>query len=58
MKPVIYEPHPVSLSRKLELIRLGFKIIDAIFAPADYVHPDNVKLERKARKATSDDGTE
>lgn len=34
MKPIAYEPHPVSRERKAELIAAGFKIIDARFAPA------------------------
>ena len=33
MKKIIYEPHPVSVDRKIELIKAGFKIIDAIFKP-------------------------
>jgi hypothetical protein len=33
MKPIKYEPHPVSPERKAELIAAGFKIIDARFAP-------------------------
>lgn len=34
-RPVIYEPHPVSPERKAELVAQGFRIIDAIYAPAD-----------------------
>lgn len=34
MRPIKYEPHPVSPERKAELIAAGFKIIDARFAPA------------------------
>jgi len=33
-KKVIYEPHPVSADRKKELIGQGYKIIDAVFEPA------------------------
>jgi hypothetical protein len=33
MKPIKYEPHPVSPERKAELIAAGFKIVDARFAP-------------------------
>ena len=29
-----YEPHPVTLERKAELVGLGYKIIDAKFKPA------------------------
>lgn len=32
---IAYEPHPVSLERKRELNRQGYKILDARFAPAD-----------------------
>lgn len=58
MDKVIYEPHPVTAERKAELRAAGYKIIDAAFAPADYVHPDAVKPERKQRKAASDDSSE
>lgn len=34
-KPIHYEPHPVSLERKAELVAKGVRIIDAVFAPAD-----------------------
>lgn len=34
-KPIAYEPHPVSAERKAELIGQGFRIVDAIYAPAD-----------------------
>lgn len=34
MKPIKYEPHPISPERKAELLAAGFKIIDARFAPA------------------------
>jgi hypothetical protein len=33
MKPIKYEPHPVTPERKAELVAAGFKIIDARFAP-------------------------
>lgn len=36
-REIIYEPHPVSPERKAELCAAGYKIIDARFAPADYV---------------------
>lgn len=45
MKPVIYEPHPVSPERKAELIAQGFRIIDARFAPNDEDKP-----KRRTRK--------
>jgi len=58
MDKIIYEPHPVTAERKAELRAAGYKIIDAIFAPDGYVHPESVKLERKPRKAASDDSAE
>jgi len=36
---IVYERHPVSPERKKALRAAGLKIIDAVFAPADYVHP-------------------
>lgn len=32
-KKIIYEPHPVSAERKAELVKQGFKILDAVFEP-------------------------
>lgn len=34
MSKIIYEPHPISAARKAKLQAQGYKIIDAIFAPA------------------------
>jgi len=34
MSKIIYEPHPVNAARKARLQAEGYKIIDAIFAPA------------------------
>lgn len=39
---VIYEPHPVSIERKAELRKQGYKIIDAAFDP-DPVKPEPVE---------------
>lgn len=39
-RKVIYEPHPVSPERKAELVAAGYKIIDAVFAPEGYEHPE------------------
>ena len=39
---IIYEPHPVSAERKAELRAQGYKIIDAVFAPADAKKPEPV----------------
>jgi len=60
-KEVIYEPHPVSPERKAELNAKGYKIVDAVFAPADYVHPDDEKKKAKparGKKADSEDDAE
>ena len=43
-----YEPHPVSPERKAELRALGFKIIDAQFAPADW-RPEQAPAKRRGR---------
>lgn len=43
-RTTIYEPHPVSPERKAALASLGFKIIDAVFQPPGYVHPDAQRL--------------
>lgn len=40
---VVYEPHPVTPERKAHLRAQGYRILDAVFAPADYVHPDSVR---------------
>lgn len=45
-RETIYEPHPVTPERKAELLAAGYQIIDAIYAPADYVHPDAAKKAR------------
>lgn len=34
MTKIIYEPHPVNAARKAKLQAEGYKILDAIFAPA------------------------
>lgn len=34
MSKIIYEPHPINPARKAKLQAEGYKIIDAIFAPA------------------------
>lgn len=35
MKKIIYEPHPVTPERKAQLVAEGYKIVDAVFAPAE-----------------------
>lgn len=38
MKPV-YLPMPVSFEKKREWNKKGFKVVDAYFAPDDYIPP-------------------
>jgi len=38
---IIYEPHPVSPERKEYLRQRGYKIVDAVFAPAGWVSPED-----------------
>lgn len=45
---IIYEKHPVSKERKAELRQMGYKIVDAKFAPKDYVYPFGSKSETPA----------
>lgn len=49
MKPVIYEPHPVTPERKAELKAQGFRIVDARFAP-----PEEAEKVRDALEARAD----
>lgn len=51
MKPIIYEPHPVTPERKAELIAEGYKILDAQFKPLG-VEPEQPKTKttRAAKK--------
>lgn len=55
MRPIHYEPHPVSPERKAELLADGVKIIDARFKPAAEAVADEpgiaVEAPRKSRKA-------
>lgn len=46
-----YEVHPVTLERKAELRKQGFKIIDARFAPpGEAVEPQDEAPKPRARK--------
>lgn len=48
-RTTIYEPHPVTPERKAHLLAQGYRILDAVFAPADYVHPEaEAEAERLA----------
>ena len=53
MKPIAYEPHPVTPERKAELVAAGFKIIDAQYKPADEQDdtPEPVKRGRKPKSS-------
>lgn len=50
-KEVVYEQHPVTPERKADLLRKGYKIIDARFAPANYKHPDPIKAEKPGKSS-------
>ena len=36
-RPIIYEVHPVTPERRADLIKAGYRIIDAIYAPKDAI---------------------
>lgn len=48
----IYQKHPVTPEQKADLRSQGYKIVDAAFAPAGYVHPiaqrEQIKAQAKA----------
>lgn len=46
---IIYEPHPVTPERKKELREQGYKIIDAVFKPAEEQSEDAPKRGRKPK---------
>ncbi len=46
---IIYEPHPVTAERKKELREQGYKIIDAVFKPAEEQAEDAPKRGRKPK---------
>ena len=48
-KKVIYEQHPVSSERKAELVGKGFKIVDAVFAPAEEDPPVDEDATKKQK---------
>jgi len=61
MAKIIYEPHPVNAARKARLQADGYKIVDAIFAPAGT--PIHQKLDEEvapvvAEEAPSDETDE
>lgn len=46
---IIYEPHPVTPERKAELRSQGYKILDAVFKPAEEQQEDSPKRGRKPK---------
>ena len=51
MAKIIYEPHPMNPARKAKLQAQGYKIIDAIFAPAGTPLHEKLDVEEKAAEA-------
>jgi hypothetical protein len=56
-RKIAYEPHPVSPERKADLVKAGYKIIDARFAPADALPVGETEADaHRDNKATDDAG--
>jgi len=53
---IIYEPHPVTPERKAELRAQGFKIIDAVFKPAE--EQPEAEAPKRGRKPKAEQQTE
>jgi hypothetical protein len=51
MAKIIYEPHPISPARKAKLQAEGYKIIDAIFAPAGTPVHQKLDIEEYVEEA-------
>jgi hypothetical protein len=51
MAKIIYEPHPMNPARKAKLQAQGYKIIDAVFAPAGTPLHQKLDVEEKAAEA-------
>ena len=51
MAKIIYEPHPMNPARKAKLQAQGYKIIDAIFAPAGTPLHEKLDVEEIAVEA-------
>lgn len=51
MAKIIYEPHPMNPARKAKLQAQGYKIIDAIFAPAGTPLHEKLDVEENAVEA-------
>jgi len=52
MQKTIFEPHPISPERKRELRLLGYKIIDARFAPTEPCQQESGGQEAKPKPRT------
>lgn len=50
---IIYEKHPVTKERKAYLRGKGYRILDAVFAPADYKSPEPKPKEETATKTAA-----
>ena len=48
MAKIIYEPHPMNPARKAKLQAQGYKIIDAVFAPAGTPLHEKLDVEENA----------
>lgn len=48
MAKIIYEPHPMNPARKAKLQEQGYKIIDAVFAPAGTPLHEKLDVEENA----------
>lgn len=51
---IIYEKHPVTKERKAYLRGKGYRILDAVFAPADYKSPEPQQEEEVEKEAQVD----
>lgn len=58
MEKIIYEPHPVTPERKAELRAQGYKIIDAVFKPADEADEASDAPAKRGRKPKQADDQE
>lgn len=57
---IIYLPMPISIEQKKEYNRMGYRVIDAKFAPEGYELPDDLaqpeqKKTRRSRRTEAED---
>lgn len=52
LRPIHYEPHPVTRERKAEIMAQGFRILDAKFRPKDYAEPAAEEVQPVADEDT------